>query len=80
MGKNVLLLVETGRLCYIDPTGPWQPCFSKQILKVAGNLASLKWSKFPTTFHIYLLKLPSNLEIFLLAGGALAGACRAYIA
>ena len=67
-------------LCYTDPTHPCQPSHSKGVYKVTGNFASIKWSKFPQTFHIYLLKLPSDLEIFLLAGGALAGACRAYIA
>ena len=80
MGKKVVLLVETGPLCYIDPIGPWQPSFSKQILKVSGNFAPLKWSKFSQTFHIYLLKLTFRLENFLLAGEALAGAYRAYIA
>ena len=80
MGKKVVLLVETGHLCYIDPIGPWQPSFSKQILKVSGNFAPLKWSKFSQTFHIYLLRLTFHLENFLLAGGALAGAYRAYIA
>jgi len=67
-------------LCYTDPTHPCQPSLSKGIYKVTGNFASLKWSKFPQTFHIYLLRLCSDLEIFLLAGGAPAGACRAYIA
>ena len=41
-----------------------QASLSKGIYKVTDNFASLKWSKFPQTFHIYLLKLPSNLEIF----------------
>ena len=32
------------------------------------------------TFNIYLMKSVANFEIFLLAGGALAGAWGAYIA
>ena len=52
-------------------------CLSRTITTICPPI---KHAKSLKTFNIYLIKSVANFKIFLLAGGALAGAWRAYIA
>ena len=56
----------------------------KSFACLLGSIATIcppyKQAKSMKTFNIYLIKSVANFKIFLLAGGALAGAWGAYIA
>ena len=75
--------MNIGNFSFLDKTIKISLEFSSfcMFVKVNNNkLSTFQTGKINENFHIYFLKLRSNSKIILLAGGAPAGASRAYIA